>query len=382
MKARIVIATWFYEGQPGFLDFKYRIEALARRYQVTLLLRHECFRSEFADLPLTIQVLHTKGTSVREQFGFLRRCARTVKNDSADLLVLLGSQLALCAYMVKSVPTLLYWNEHPTHFFYPDYRNPLKRLVYRSLLRGNYAAGKRVTRVMPIGEAHREDLIANGVPAARAELIYMGVEDRFGYLAKVNSGPALRLVYTGTVIKERGRDVMLEGVALARRQGLDVRLTIVGAGEDQLVYCRDYASTLGIADAVDIVGRVPGSAIPAYLAEADVGICIWEDRVWWRFNPPTKLFEYLVAGLPVMASRIRTHTDYIHDGANGWIFDYDAAAFAECLQRIQDQRAELPAVSLRAHGSGQRYLWSHIEPQFLAVVDDALNPGQSSRVPA
>jgi DNA topoisomerase-1 len=28
-REHIVIATWFYEGQPGYLDFKYRIQALA-----------------------------------------------------------------------------------------------------------------------------------------------------------------------------------------------------------------------------------------------------------------------------------------------------------------------------------------------------------------
>ncbi|AOY01893.1 glycosyltransferase family 4 protein [Jeongeupia sp. USM3] len=370
MKAHIVIATWFFEGQPGFLDFKYRIAALAKRYRVTLLLRHASFRNEFADLPLTIEVLHTSGTGIREQFGFMHRCARAA--GRADLLVLLGSQLALGAYMLRRVPTLLYWNEHPSHFFEPDHRNPLKRLVYRGLLRGNYAAGRRVTRVMPIGEAHHEDLLAHGVPAARAELIYMGVEDRFGYLAQVNRQAALRLVYTGTVIRERGRDVMLEGVALARQRGLDVRLTMVGASDEQLAFCRKSAVRLGIAAAVEIVGRVPGERIPDYLSQADVGICVWEDRLWWRFNPPTKLFEYLVAGLPVMASRIRTHTDYVRDGDNGWIFDYDAAAFADCLQRIVAQRSALPAMSQRAHAAGQQYLWSSIEPQFLAVVDETL----------
>ena len=34
-----VIVTWFYPEQPGFLDFSYRIHALALRYDVTLLAR-------------------------------------------------------------------------------------------------------------------------------------------------------------------------------------------------------------------------------------------------------------------------------------------------------------------------------------------------------
>ena len=372
----IVIATWFYEGQPGYLDFKYRIQALAERYRVTLLLRNAFFEKEFAGLPLETKVFSTAGTSVGEQLRFMRACARFCRSQPTDLVVLLGSQLALTAYALKGVPTLLYWNEHPTHFFFPDYRHPLKRWGARLLLRLNYAAANRVSKVMPIGEAHLEDLLAHGVDPARAELIYMGVEDRFGYLAEVNRASALRLVYTGTVMRERGRDVMLDGLALARQRGHNVTLTIVGAADDQLAYCRQRAAELGIAEALQMVGRVPGSEIPRYLADADVGICIWEDRIWWRFNPPTKLFEYLVAGLPVLGSRIRTHSDYVVDGQNGWIFDYDAAAFADAVAQVVAQRAQLPAVSQAAHASGKKYLWSALAPQFLGLVDRTLTEQQ------
>lgn len=378
-RTHIVIATWFYEGQPGYLDFKYRIQALAERYRVTLLLRNEYFVKEFAGLPLETKVFSTAGTGKLEQLRFMRDCARFCRSVPTDLVVLLGSQLAITAWLLRGLPTLLYWNEHPTHFFYPDYRNPLKRTVSRLLLRLNYAAASRVSKVMPIGEAHLEDLLNHGVPPARAELIYMGVEDRFGFLAEVNRAPALRLVYTGTVMRERGRDVMLEGLALARQRGCNATLTIVGAAEDQLSYCRERAQELGIAEAVNVVGRVPGSEIPSYLANADVGICIWEDRIWWRFNPPTKLFEYLVAGLPVLGSRIRTHSDYVKDGHNGWIFDYDAEAFAGAIGKVIAAREQLPTVSQAAHVSGKKYLWSVLAQQFLGLVERTLSERDSSR---
>lgn len=370
--AHIVIATWFYEDQPGYLDFTYRIKALAERYRITLLLRSEFFVKEFAGLPVTTRVFPTNGTGVIAQLGFMRHCARFCRSNPTDMVLLLGSQLAITTYLLKGLPTLLYWNEHPAHFFYPDYRNPIRRLASHILLKLNYAAANRVDKVMPIGEAHHDDLLSHGVASQRAELIYMGVADRFGLLADVNRAPALRLVYTGTVAPERGRDVMLDGLALARERGFNVTLTIVGATDDQLAYCRARASELGMDGAVRVVGRVPGNAIAGYLSDADVGICIWEDRIWWRFNPPTKLFEYLVAGLPVLGSRIRTHSDYVIDGQNGWIFDYSAHAFADAIGVIAAGRAQLTAASAAAHASGQRYLWSAVEPQFLRLVERTL----------
>jgi glycosyltransferase involved in cell wall biosynthesis len=113
---------------------------------------------------------------------------------------------------------------------------------------------------------------------------------------------------------------------------------------------------------------VPGLEVPGYFARADAGLCLWEDLPWYRFNPPTKLFEYLVAGLPVLASNIRTHTEYIRDGHNGLVFDYSAAGLARAIERLWQQRASLADLKQRARASSDAYLWPAIEPAFLHSV--------------
>ncbi|QAZ38509.1 group 1 glycosyl transferase [Methylibium sp. Pch-M] len=376
-RPRIVIGTWFYDNQPGFLDFKYRIEALARHYDVTLVLRDASFEKQFACELLTVKVLPTARTGKRPLFGYIRRLAHFVKSEQPDLVFLLGSQLALASWLIARVPVVLYWNEHPSHFFGGQPKTQfLRRLLGLGLVRASYLAAGRCRLVMPIGEAHHEDLLQHGVPRARLELIYMGVSGEFsGQEAERGdrgTGARLQLVYTGTVARERGRDVMLEGLALACRAGVPCQLTLVGADEDQQRYCANRARELGLGDEMlTVVGRVPGAEIPGYLRRADLGICIWEDRLWWRFNPPTKLFEYLVAGLPVLASRIRTHTDYIEDGVNGFVFDYDPASFAQCLETIWARRSDLSTASERAVLSSGKFKWTGIEPRFLELVQEA-----------
>jgi glycosyltransferase involved in cell wall biosynthesis len=367
----VLIGTWFYSDQPGFQDFRYRIETLAREFDVTLVLRADEFRREFAGLPARILVLDTPAGR-RPMLRFIRQLAAHARDNAFRLVVLLGSQLAYGTFLLRGIPTILYWNEHPTHFFIGSTRRPERLLLGRLMVRASFAAARRATLVMPIGEAHRDDLFDHGLPPSRCELVYMGVEDRFAGLRAASpagaAGRPLTVVYTGTVSDERGRDVMLDGLAMARREGADARLVIVGASAEQLAYCVARGAELGVADALEVVGRVPGSEIPGYLARADLGICIWADKVWWRFNPPTKLFEYLVAGLPVLASRIRTHTAYIRDDFNGLVFDYDARAFADALLRAWRERSSIPVWSANAAQDGQRFLWSRIEPQFLAAV--------------
>jgi len=374
-RPRVVVGTWFTDRQPGFQDFRQRIESLSRNYDVILVLRAERFRAEFPGLQARIVVLDT-AEGRRPMLGFIRRLAGLAREIRPDLVCLLGSQLALCTFLLGRRPSALYWNEHPTHVFASSAPRPGRRLIGRLLVSLSFAAARRATMVMPIGEAHGDDLRDHGLAADRVELVPMGVEDAFAGIRSTRAAiptDSLGAVYAGTVSEERGRDVMIEGLARATHRGARVRLTVVGASEQELRRCTAMGERLGVADRLQVVGRVPGSEIPGYLARSDVGVCLWADRIWWRFNPPTKLFEYLAAGLPVLASRIRTHTAYVRDDFNGLIFDYDAESFAAVLLRAWRERARLPVWSDNAFREGQRFLWSKIEPRFLHSIRRALD---------
>ena len=87
-----------------------------------------------------------------------------------------------------------------------------------------------------------------------------------------------------------------------------------------------------------------------------------------RFNPPTKLFECLAAGLPVLASNIRTHTRYITNWQNGLIFEYDGQDLARKLVELSERRIDLARMRECAAATGRKYLWSVVEPRFLDAI--------------
>lgn len=370
-----VIVTWFFHSQLGFLDFAYRVQALARHYRVTLIAREPIRQPELVAMNIECVVLPTPDTGIRHHVGYMAKAAAHIRRHQPDVVVLLGSYVAPVKLLIGDIPAAVYWNEHPSHFFAEAEGNLAKRQLMAIMRWLTYRGGCTADVAMPIGEAHQEDLLAHGANPKRVRLIYMGVAANFAPPARLprgaDSSEPLNLVYTGSIFRERGRDVMLEGLARANTVGCIATLTMVGASEEQLRYCTERARELGIADALTMVGRVPGDAIPQYLANADAGICIWEDRLYWRFNPPTKLFEYLVAGLPVLASNIRTHTDYIRSWENGVVFDYDADAFAGAVTELWRRRAELPHLRARALAEAGRYLWDNIEGQFLAALPGA-----------
>lgn len=368
-----VVVTTFAEGQPGYLDFAYRIKSLAAKYVLTVISTHRLTQSELL-LPNVNYVVLDGGVGRVGWLGYIWHCANWIRKARPAVAVLLHSMAAPVALFVGGVPTATYWNEHPTHVApVPSEFSPVKSCLRAAIRWLMYQGARSSTLVMPIGEAHCDDLIGHGCTAAQLHLLYMGVDPLFARAGlsrtSENISDVVKLIYVGSVHEDRGRDVMLESIAIANQGGQIAHLTIVGASEEQMAYCNNEAVRLGIKTSVRIVGRVPGYEIPAYFKEADAGICLWKDLTWFRFNPPTKLFEYLVAGLPVLASNIRTHTQYITDGVNGLVFDYNSNSLAQAVHRLHSERSNLGQMKERVVTSSGAYLWPAIESEFIETVD-------------
>jgi glycosyltransferase involved in cell wall biosynthesis len=366
-----VIVTTFAQGQPGFLDFSYRIGSLAVAYDVLVISRHPLTQTEL-QFPGVRYVVIPAPENRMGWLSYLWRCAALIRKQSPAVAVLLHSLAAPVALLIGKTPAVVYWNEHPTHVAPDESGSPIKAALRWAVRRLMFLGARAARLVMPIGEAHRDDLLAQGCRPDRTRMLYMGVDDAFKAADSTGADipdQRIRLIYAGSVHQDRGRDVMLEAVMLANRDKKIAHLTIVGASPEQLLICRAYVQRHGIEDSVTLHGRVPGSDIPAFYRRADIGVCLWEDRPWYRFNPPTKLFEYLVAGLPVLASDIRTHTEYVKSGVNGLIFEYGSAGMANALTELWAMRERLPQMKRQALLSSEAYRWEAIEPKFLEAVD-------------
>lgn len=364
-KKKCIVITSFADDQPGFLDFSYRIRTLSELYDLTIVSQVKLDQSE-----LQVEATYIQLGKISNKLSWIRfiwKAAKYIRKSNADVVVILHSYLAPITLCI-STPNALYWNEHPTNLMHlPNKQSFIKYFVTKICHKLFYMGAKRATLLMPIGEEQYAELLTKGCDISKIKLIYMGVSESFvrNEVIKELPSPVLRLIYTGSICVPRGRDVMLNAMVLVAEKNIPVHLTMVGAPPDELEYCHDFIKEHKLEKYLIVIGRVPGSEIPQFLNEADYGICLWEDRVSWRFNPPTKLFEYLVAGLPVLASNIRTHTRYIDHGVNGFIFDYDSYSLANVIEVAYKNLYRSEQLREGAKNSGSKYLWNKVEPIFI-----------------
>jgi glycosyltransferase involved in cell wall biosynthesis len=89
---------------------------------------------------------------------------------------------------------------------------------------------------------------------------------------------------------------------------------------------RARTTALGLADHVTFIGARPLSQLGALLEQADILV---SPRLSGH-NTPMKLYSYLAAGKPVLATRIRSHTQVLSDD-NALLIEPTPAALARGL---------------------------------------------------
>jgi glycosyltransferase involved in cell wall biosynthesis len=111
--------------------------------------------------------------------------------------------------------------------------------------------------------------------------------------------------------------------------------------------------------------------VPGYLAAADVAAVTYHPDTG-RYFSPLKLFEYLAAGLPVVAADFGEIPHCIRGGETGLLYPPgDAAALADALATLIGDREQ--AVALGRHGREhvlRHHTWNSNARAVAALADE------------
>ncbi len=109
----------------------------------------------------------------------------------------------------------------------------------------------------------------------------------------------LLIIIQGTGINiDKGAEELIEAVSISD----GVTLMIVGSG-DVITDLKQQSENLKLGKKVKFIPKVPWEILMKYTKSADIGMCIEKDtNLNYRYSLPNKLFDYIAAGIPVIAS--------------------------------------------------------------------------------
>jgi glycosyltransferase involved in cell wall biosynthesis len=147
----------------------------------------------------------------------------------------------------------------------------------------------------------------------------------------------LRLVHIGRLIRSKGVFEMVEGLALAQRQGVVAQLVIAGDGP-AAAELREAVDRLGLAAQVTFAGPTFGEAKVKLLGEADVLVF----PTYHREGLPYALLEAMAAGLVPITTRVAAIPDVVTEGVHGlFVPPRDPQAIAQALITLDADRGSL-----------------------------------------
>jgi glycosyltransferase involved in cell wall biosynthesis len=182
-------------------------------------------------------------------------------------------------------------------------------------------------------------VIANGGSAARVHVVPNGVDtERFhpavdgtDVRAKLDAGSGLVIGFVGSLKTWHGVDILLE--AFRRVASHDWHLMIVGEGPERAALEAQAQGHSG-PGRVHFTGAVPHDQIPRYVAAMDIAVAPYRAVPDFYFSP-LKLYEYLAAGKPVVASNIGQIASVVRHGYNGYLVEPgEAPALSHALEEL------------------------------------------------
>lgn len=222
-------------------------------------------------------------------------------------------------------------------------------------------------RISVISEGLRDRL---GYSPSEAIVIPLGA-DELDLPPKSLSGP-LRLLYVGTLSGRRIQDTILGLHAFLRQHpAFKATYDIVGDGwGNERQELQQLVGRLGLQKVIRLHGFIHLKDLLGIFREANLGVSYVPMTPFYDVQPVTKTFEYLLAGMPVIATRTSENAKVINP-ANGVLIEDDPESFAAGLANVAGRLATFDSLELRR--TSRSYTWSHIidtimAPYLLGVI--------------
>jgi glycosyltransferase involved in cell wall biosynthesis len=242
--------------------------------------------------------------------------------------------------------------------------------------------------VLTVNEACKRLFSARSCPSDKVTVIMNSPDERIFTFREPAEDPSptpstvpppFRIMYHGSLVERHGLDIAVTALRMIRTGVPNAELSVYGHSTQ---YLQDVLKTVegtDLQDAVHYYGPKQLEQIVDAIRQCSIGVIPNRRSVFTEINTPTRIFEYLSQGKPVIAPRVPGILDYF--GPNDLLYFElgNADDLASKLEFAYRNPREVLATVRRGQEVYQSHCWSSERQKFAAFTAGTLN--SSSRAP-
>ncbi len=177
----------------------------------------------------------------------------------------------------------------------------------------------------------------------------------------------LSLIYAGSIVEWCGLDVAIKGFALLRKKIPGITMKIVGSGTMQ-IELEDLVRSLSLENSISFTGKLPYNEMAKFLCKSSVGLATFKPGKAAAFASPLKLFDYMAAGLPIVATDIGNIGKILRDSDSGFAIEWDVDEFVQKTETLITNRRIWEDFHKKGLSYVQDYDWDKLFGDWLQEI--------------
>jgi glycosyltransferase involved in cell wall biosynthesis len=187
------------------------------------------------------------------------------------------------------------------------------------------------------------------------------------------AGKPFVIMYHGSLVERNGLDLAVEALAQARERIPAAELRVYGPSTPFLERVLQTAREKGLEGVVRFLGRRRLEELVKDIEACDVGVIPNQRNPFTDINTPTRIFEYLAIGKPVIAPSTMGIKDYFNDESLLFFEPGDAADLARKMEYAYAHRYELSQIASHGQEIYLAHTWDRERETLLSRVSEILN---------
>jgi glycosyltransferase involved in cell wall biosynthesis len=358
--------------------------------------RHKLIETDWDGIPVTLTYAKPNFrrsvlARLQSYLTFARyafRASRRVPDLDGVMVSIQPMFVAPLAWLVarwRRVPFLLEVRD-----LWPDVAAEVGLIRSRFLLRLGYSLERfvyrRAAHIFVIGPGMKDAIVAKGIPPERIDVMPQGYQapnggakSRLAMRGALDIDPGTFVVmFTGSFgLANNDVGVIVEAAARLRDEP-GLQIVMVGEGNRKRD-CEERVRRDGL-DHVRFLPMVPKREIPSLLAAADAAIMALPKGDVWRICFQNKIFDYMGAGLPVIAAVAGDQEDLLRNATGGIVVPpEDVEGIARAILTLKND----PDLRHRLGANARSYVERHLKREqilnsYIDKLESLLEPPRGS----